>query len=122
MVAPEGREVSTQESSSGESSGHSEEEVSTIEETRMVAPQGREVSTEESSSGESSQVSEVDEGTRNLVAESEILEFTEGEKRVVCSLTGQEIVPEYFEILKYLGSKKVQQLLKEGPFDIEVLY
>ena len=58
--------------------------------------------------------------TRNLVEGSDILEFTEGEKRVLCTVTGQEIIPDCFEILKYLGSKRVQRLLKEGPFNIEV--
>lgn len=87
-----------------------------------MAPDGSQPSTGECLSERSSQVLEVDEETRKLVVGSDILEFTDGEKRVLCSLTGQEIVPEYFEILKYLSSKRVLRLLKEGPFDIQVLY
>lgn len=65
-------------------------------------------------------MSDADERTRNLVDNSAHLEFTEGEIRVRCTLTGHEIVPDYLEILKYLSSKRVQRLLEDGPFNIEV--
>lgn len=56
----------------------------------------------------------MDEDTRKLVTGSQHLKFNEGETRVVCSLTSQDIVPSYMEILKHLGSKRVQAILAEG--------
>lgn len=67
----------------------------------------------------------VDEDTRNLVEASEYLKFTtaanSNKMRVVCTLTGQEIIPDYMQILKYVGSRRVQRLLADGgPFNLEV--
>lgn len=86
----------------------------------MSCPQGGGASAEGCSNKRLPQASGIGMDTRNLVAGSDVLEFTEDEKRVLCTVTGQEIVPDCFEILKYLGSKRVQRLLKEGPFNIEV--
>lgn len=65
--------------------------------------------------------SAIDERTRRLVDSKGHLKFTEDEARVVCTLTGHEVVPDYMEILKYLGSKRMQRILADGPFDMEVI-
>lgn len=64
---------------------------------------------------------QIDDRTRKLVESSSYLAFTQNEARVVCTLTGHEVKPDYMDILKYLSSKKVQRLLEHGPFDIEVM-
>ena len=62
----------------------------------------------------------IDEETRSLVAGSQYLKFTDGGRRVMCTLTGKKIAPDYMSILLYIGSRKVQQLLVEGPFVMSV--
>lgn len=62
----------------------------------------------------------IDDNTRKLVTVSKYLQFKESERRVVCTLTEHELKPDYMEILNYLGSKRVQRLLAEGPFDMSV--
>lgn len=64
---------------------------------------------------------EIDDRTRKLVESSSYLAFTQNEARVLCTLTGHEVKPDYMDILKYLSSKKVQRLLEHGTFDIQVM-
>lgn len=68
----------------------------------------------------SSLVEEADEEIRSLVAGSKYLEFAEAGDRVLCTLTGQEVVADYTAILGYLTSGKVQRLMVEGPFVMSV--
>lgn len=62
----------------------------------------------------------VDAETRSLVEESKYLQFADDERGVLCTLTGKKIAPAYDNILLYMGSKKVQQLMVEGPFFMTV--
>lgn len=62
----------------------------------------------------------IDDDTRRVVDGSQHLRFSKGGTRVLCTLTGQEIMPDYMEILNYLGSARVQQLSVEGPFVMSV--
>ena len=62
----------------------------------------------------------MDEETRSLVTGSQYLKFTDGGRRVLCTLTGKKIAPDYMAILVYIGSRKVQRLLVEGPFVMSV--
>jgi len=62
----------------------------------------------------------VDEETRELVEGSKYLQFADDERRVLCTLTGKKIAPVYDGILLHLGSRKVQQLMVEGPFVMAV--
>lgn len=68
----------------------------------------------------SSLVEEADEEIRSLVDGSKYLEFAEARDRVLCTLTGQEVVADYTAILGYLTSGKVQRLMVEGPFVMSV--
>lgn len=62
----------------------------------------------------------VDAETRSLVEESKYLQFADDERSVLCTLTGKKIAPAYDSILLYVGSRKVQQLMVEGPFFMTV--
>lgn len=62
----------------------------------------------------------VDAETRSLVEESKYLQFADEERSVLCTLTGKKIAPAYDSILLYMGSRKVQQLMVEGPFIVTV--
>lgn len=62
----------------------------------------------------------VDAETRSLVEESKYLQFADDERSVLCTLTGKKIPPAYDNILLYMGSRKVQRLLVEGPFFMTV--
>lgn len=58
----------------------------------------------------------VDAETRSLVEESRYLQFADDERSVLCTLTGKKVTPAYDSILLYMGSRKVQRLMVEGPF------
>ena len=62
----------------------------------------------------------VDAETRSLVEESKYLRFADDERSVLCTLTGKKITPAYDNILLYMGSRKVQRLMVEGPFFMTV--
>eukprot|EP00752_Nemacystus_decipiens_P005927 g5353.t1 len=58
----------------------------------------------------------VDAETRSLVEESKYLQFADDGRSVLCTLTGKKITPVFDNILLYMGSRKVQRLMVEGPF------
>ncbi|CAM9706372.1 unnamed protein product [Ectocarpus sp. 4 AP-2014] len=57
----------------------------------------------------------VDEETRSLVEGSKYLRFEDDERTVLCTLTGKKLAPDYIGILYYMGSRRVQQVVVEGP-------
>ncbi|CAM9673727.1 unnamed protein product, partial [Ectocarpus sp. 8 AP-2014] len=57
----------------------------------------------------------VDEETRSLVEGSKYLRLEDDERTVLCTLTGKKLAPDYIGILNYMGSRRVQQLVVEGP-------
>ncbi|CBJ28190.1 hypothetical protein Esi_0094_0079 [Ectocarpus siliculosus] len=63
----------------------------------------------------------VDEETRSLVEGSKYLRFEDDERTVLCTLTGKKLAPDYIGILKYMGSRRVQQLVVEGPVSMSDL-
>lgn len=62
----------------------------------------------------------VDEESRSLVEGSKYLQFEDDERTVLCTLTGKKLAPDYIGILKYMSSRRVQQLIVEGPFSMSV--
>ncbi|CAM9509352.1 unnamed protein product, partial [Pylaiella littoralis] len=62
----------------------------------------------------------VDEETKRLVEGSKYLQFEDDERSVLCTLTGKKMAPVYDTIILYIGSRKVQRLMVEGPFVMSV--
>ncbi|CAB1112124.1 unnamed protein product [Ectocarpus sp. CCAP 1310/34] len=62
----------------------------------------------------------VDEETRSLVEGSKYLRFEDDERTVLCTLTGKKLAPDYIGILNYMGSRRVQQLVVEGPVSMSI--
>ncbi|CAM9806732.1 unnamed protein product, partial [Hapterophycus canaliculatus] len=62
----------------------------------------------------------VDKDTKTLVEGSKHLHFEEHQRIVRCTLTGKKLAPDYVGILKYITSRRVQQLMVEGPFFMSV--
>ncbi|CAN0086908.1 unnamed protein product [Ectocarpus sp. 13 AM-2016] len=63
----------------------------------------------------------VDEETRSFVEGSKYLRFEDDERTVLCTLTDKKLAPDYIGILNYMGSRRVQQLVVEGPVSVSDL-